>query len=69
MAGLQINYDVNIFIAGSTGHLGWAEDLLGGSPMGHFGQPMPHTRNIPQDFVIKTRTLLHQRIRLGLLLS
>ena len=48
--------------------LDWAEDPHGHILIGQFGQ-LPHTRKIPQDFVIKTRTPLHRRIRLGLLLS
>ena len=35
-----------------------AEDPHGGLLMGHFGQPMPHTRNIPLHQHISARTLV-----------
>ena len=35
--------------------LDWAEDPRGRILMGQFGQ-LPHTRKIPQDLAVKTRT-------------
>ena len=52
----------------SPDQLDWAEDPHGRILMGQFEQ-LPHTRKIPQDLLIKTRTPPHRRIRLGLLLS
>ena len=59
--------DLGVLSMSSPDQLDRAEDPHGGSLMGHFGQPMPHTGKIPQELMIKTR--IHQRIRLGLLLS
>ena len=38
-------------------------------PENNFKPEVPHSRKIPQDLAIKTRTSPHRRIRLGLLLS
>ena len=59
--------DQGVLTTSSPDQLDWAEDPHGRILMGQFGQ-LPHTRKIPQDLVIKTRTPPHRRIRLGLLL-
>ena len=61
--------DQGVLTTSSPDQLDWAEDPHGRLLMGQFGQPKAYTRKIPQDLVIKTRTPLHRRIRLGLLLS
>ena len=60
--------DQGVLTTSSPDLLDWAEDPRGRILMGQFGR-LPHTRKIPQDLAIKTRTSPHRRIRLGLLLS
>ena len=47
--------DQGVLTTSSPDQLDWAEDPHGRILMGQFEQ-LPHTRKIPQDLVIKTRT-------------